>query len=113
MQEKSLKFISNWNGKLLNKFYTTIRLVANGNDKYWKHNDVVNIYIKDKIIGQGEIVEVLFLEFSKLSNVVCLLDSAMNKKQFKEFCSKIYKKTEDEIEQSKMILLLIKNIIKK
>ena len=112
MEAKKLKFMHNWNNKLNCDYYTTIRLIQNGNDKYWRKNDILDVYIKETFLHNAEIIDIMKCDLKSIPNYLLLTDSKMNQKQFIEFCSKVYKLTAEQLVNEVFIILLIKKITK-
>ena len=83
----TIKFSTNWNNKLNNKAFTTIRL-ANCN-KY-KLNRQYAIILKDKELGTATIKDIKTLSVNHLGLYTCYLDTGYNREETINIIKKMY-----------------------
>lgn len=83
-----LKFEYNWNGKLNNNCFTTIRL---HNPNKYAIGAKLNILLENKPKGTATILEVKPFHLEKLNEFTARIDTGYPKEQCKDMIKKMYK----------------------
>ena len=78
MENKTIRFSYNWNNKLDNKAFTTIRL--HNPNKYIVGNEY-NVEINGKQKGVAFLQDKRTLGINQLNDFICYLDTGYNKQQ--------------------------------
>jgi hypothetical protein len=100
MQEnKKIRFSKNWNGKLFNNHYTTIR------GFYYDRDTIVDIILNGEYHHSARVVEVLNCKIKDLPEWLMLLDTGIPKPKSQELIMQMTKKTEEDLVQ---IMVLVK-----
>lgn len=105
---KTIKFSQNWNNKLNNDYFTTIRPA-----KYsYKKGEVRKISAPAHEF-KAKILETEEKKIKNLTKKECLIDAALNKKQSQELMEKFYgKKDFWKNENTKIKILLLGKTVK-
>lgn len=82
-----IPFSFNWNNKLDNKAFTTIRL---HNPNKYKQGLAFKIELKGELKGKAELREIRTLRASQLNNFMCYLDTGYSKQETFEILKKMY-----------------------
>lgn len=91
---KTLNFSYNWNGKLLNDAFTTIRL-----SDYYCIDDVVEIKLKNELLYIGKVIGKIETRIEKLTELVCRLDTGYDRNATIGIIKKMYPRIENWSEQ--------------
>jgi len=83
-----IKFSYNWNGKLCNKAFTTIRL--HNPRKYIKDN-VYNIELNNEILGQAKLIDIKTITPANLNNYISFLDTGYSPNETQKILTTMYK----------------------
>lgn len=77
----SIKFIHNWNNKLSNDLFTTIRISRDGKADYYNHmrGKQFDIVLKNKTICQAVLLGVMIKKYKDVDNLVLSLDTGIKK----------------------------------
>jgi hypothetical protein len=100
--EKLLDFSYDWNNKLSNKAFTTIRLY--NPDKY-KVGQVFNVRLNEKFIFQAIVMDAKKLRIEDLNQWVCLLDTGYEVQETKNILLRMYKNVNWEFQFLHYVLL--------
>jgi len=103
---KKMKFTRNWNQKLFNTYFTTIRLK---NDKYILGADysiIINEEDKEHFFGIARIVSIKEIMLNELTNYQTYLDSALSKSDFIKLIQNIYNIADSNLSTIKLQLLI-------
>lgn len=75
-----VKFTHNWNNKLENKIFTTIRrFVKSRRDYYEKRiGDVMPIILNDTKMGNAKLLTCITTYFNKIDGIILILDTGMS-----------------------------------
>ncbi len=103
---KTLKFQQNYNNKLHNSFFTTIRLDVNNKLKV---GDIYEIYDQstNRIAGHASIKEIKPIKLHQINEWMARLDSGMSADQLKQFLLNIYKGKAMNLENQEFKFLLM------
>lgn len=71
----TLKFSRNWNNKLNNRIFTTIREFSQHNDERFKLGAMVEITFKGKVVSHAEIIDITTVNFGIIPKYVRMLDT--------------------------------------
>jgi hypothetical protein len=85
---EKIEFSYNWNGKLKNKAFTTIRL---HNNKKYRAGKTYQIILKGDIIGTAILKEKRGLKLDQLNEFISYLDTGYNKREVITILSRMYK----------------------
>jgi len=88
MENKTIRFSYNWNNKLDNKAFTTIRL--HNPNKYIVGNEY-NVEINGKQKGVAFLQDKRTLGINQLNDFICYLDTGYNKQQTIGMLQRMYK----------------------
>jgi len=88
METSKIQFSYNWNNKLDNKAFTTIRL---HNPKKYIIGNVYDIEIKENPKGKATLHEIRTLKISQLNDFICYLDTGYNREQTIKMLQRMYK----------------------
>ena len=83
-----IEFGYNWNGKLMNKAFTTIRLHNSG--KYTV-GSTFDIFLKGELKGKALLKKVKIFKIDQLNDYICYLDTGYGVTETKNILSKMYK----------------------
>ena len=82
-----IHFNYNWNKKLYNHYFTTIRL----DSMKWQIGGTYRIFLKDKYIYEGVVRDVVTCKIEELPKYICYIDTGYNKPDtinlLKKMCS--------------------------
>jgi len=110
-----VKFLTNWNNKLNNKYFLTIRLLTKSKKQFYTNQllnyDDVNVLVEDVLYCKAKLVCLDIEVFKNLPKWLCYVDSGLNKEKFYELLETIYKnKKEWKGKNTKVIILCYKRI---
>jgi|JFJP01.1.fsa_nt_gi hypothetical protein len=88
MSKNVISFSFNWNNKLQNKAFSTIRI---HNPKKYQVGNVYKIELKGEAIGTAILQEKRTLKADQLNNFICFLDTGYNRPDTLNILSKMYK----------------------
>ena len=88
MHTDKIEFSYNWNNKLENKAFTTIRL---HNPTKYKVGNVYDIEINDNPKGTATLHEIRTLKINQLNDFICYLDTGYNREQTITMLQRMYK----------------------
>ncbi|MDD4992153.1 MAG: hypothetical protein PHR83_07980 [Paludibacter sp.] len=88
MHTDKIQFSYNWNNKLQNKAFTTIRL---HNPNKYKVGNVYEIEINDNPKGTATLQDVRVLRIDQLNDFICYLDTGYNREQTINMLQRMYK----------------------
>jgi hypothetical protein len=76
----NIPFIVNFNGKLNNNVFTTIRKHKGGESNYYspKIGSNYNVMLKENVIGTAKLLSARMLRFKEIPELVLLLDTGMS-----------------------------------
>ncbi len=86
-QKDIIRFSNNWNNKLDNKAFTTIRL---HNPNKYRQGLFYEIELKGGARGQAELREIRTLRATQFNNFICYLDTGYNKMETIEILKRMY-----------------------
>lgn len=86
---KNIAFSYNWNRKLDNKCFTTIRL---SNDSKYQVGEVYDIYEKETYRGPAKLVEKRKIHLEKMNEFIARLDTGYPAGEAKKILRRMYKK---------------------
>jgi len=89
-----LNFKTNWNNKLNNKVFSTIRPF---NDKKYAKDCIYDIYLNQIKMGTAKIIFLKTVNIDFLSQVECYLDTGYGKAETIEIINKMYKGEVDRV----------------
>jgi uncharacterized protein YqfB (UPF0267 family) len=82
---KQIKFTYNWNNKLENKFFTTLRISTN-----WKTGDICELFLMDEHIRNIKIYAIKDIKLSAINEYVAGIDTGYGVDGCKEVLKKMY-----------------------
>jgi len=88
MQTNKIEFSYNWNNKLENKAFTTIRL---HNPKKYLVGNVYDIEINGNAKGTATLHEIRILKINQLNDFICFIDTGYNREQTIKMLQRMYK----------------------
>jgi len=88
MANQTISFSYNWNNKLQNKAFTTIRL---HNPKKYKVGNMFQIELKGETLGTAILQEKRTLKADQLNNFICFLDTGYSRADTINMITKMYK----------------------
>lgn len=103
-----LKFSYNWNKKLDCTAFTTIRIY--NHEKHYV-GQLVNLFLKDKPIGTGGIVEMSVFHLANLNSFMSYLDTGYSVREAKDIIKKMYPKVDFTV--TRLVMMLIVKDVKK
>ena len=83
----TIRFTTNWNNKLLNKAFTTIRI---HNPNKYIVGSVYNIELNGKPQGKAILRIIKTLRLSQLNDFICFIDTGYNKEHTTQILSRMY-----------------------
>jgi len=86
-QKDIISFSNNWNNKLDNKAFTTIRL---HNPNKYRQGLLYEIELKGETRGKAELREIRTLRATQFNNFICHLDTGYNKRETMEILKRMY-----------------------
>lgn len=102
MSNKIISFSTNWNNKLENKAFTTIRR----NNYYYQIGETYQIELNGQNKGIAKIKRKWTLKAENLNDLTCYLDTGYDKEATIELLKKIYKNIDLQKQQFDLILLI-------
>lgn len=96
-------FSHNWNGKLNNRAFTTLR---RHNPGFYQRKRLYSIYLKDEYKGDALLVDIRTTTIAKLSDFVCLLDTGYDKENAVKIFQRMYSDLDVEYTQFDYLLLM-------
>lgn len=100
----SIKFSYNWNNKLSNKAFTTLRL---HNDNKYKVNSRYEIELNNQIQGVATIHNIKTLTLNQLNNYITYLDTGYNVTEAKKILQTMYKNKPIDWDTQKLDFILL------
>ena len=97
-----LRFSYNWNNKLDCGAFTTIRL---RNDTKYQRGAVLNAWLKDKALGQVQIVGIRYFHLDNLNEFIARLDTGYDVPKCREIILRMYPTVDFSKKQLSLILL--------
>jgi hypothetical protein len=97
---KKLNFKLNYNRKLNNRFFTTIRLSKN----YYQAGEKVEVYLRDKYIYPAQIINIKLCSLSELPQMTACIDTGMSLPESIKLIKSIYPGTDWNTEKLSIIL---------
>jgi len=91
MQNKVIQFSYNWNNKLENKAFTTIRL---HNPAKYVTGENYTIQLNETEKGTAILTDKRTLKIDQLNEFICHIDTGYNKAQTIEILQRMYKNTD-------------------
>lgn len=88
MHTDKIRFSYNWNNKLQNKAFTTIRL---HNPNKYEVGNVYEIEINDIQKGLATLQDLRVLKISQLNDFICYLDTGYSREQTIRMLQRMYK----------------------
>lgn len=107
MNDNKIKFSFNWNNKLENKAFTTIRL---HNPNKYKTGNVYEIELNETPKGTARLQEIRVLNLWQLNDFICYLDTGYNKEQTLNMLQRMYKNIDPNTAKFDFCLLVYCNI---
>lgn len=98
-----IKFSTNWNGKLSNKAFTTIRM---HDPKKYVVGKLYTIELRGKNIGRAVLKDRRVIKIDRLNDFICYLDTGYNKPQTVDILRKMYSNKNINIEDFDFLLLV-------
>ncbi len=83
-----ISFSFNWNNKLQNKAFSTIRI---HNPKKYQIGKMYKIELKGEALGTAVIQEIRVLKADQLNNFICFLDTGYSRTDTLNILAKMYK----------------------
>jgi hypothetical protein len=87
MSNEIIRFSCNWNNKLTNKAFTTLRL---HNPNKYKPGQTYEIELNGKPQGRAVIKEIRTIYISQLNDFICFLDTGYNTTQMIGILNRMY-----------------------
>lgn len=100
---EKIKFSTNWNNKLTNKAFTTIRL---HNPNKYKLGNRYEIEFRDKTLGFATLQDIRTFNITCLNDFVTYLDTGYNLEETKELLNRMYKGVNWDIQKLDFCLLV-------
>ncbi len=85
---KDIDFSYNWNNKLENNCYSTIRI---HNEKKYVAEKLYNIYLKNEFLHVAKILKIKTFALHDLSDIMAYLDTGYDKEETIKIINKMYK----------------------
>jgi hypothetical protein len=101
---KTFNFSKNWNRKLYNDYFTTIRFF----DKQIKVGDEVEIKLKDNSFGIAKVEKVQKFLIDQLPEITAFLDTGTNRKNTIEILRRMYLKYNPDWSKEPLTIFLVK-----
>jgi hypothetical protein len=105
MEKNIIRFSYNWNGKLNNRVFTTIRLHSS---KKYRAGQTFHIELKGKVILTATIIDKYITTLTDLTDYVCYLDTGYNKADTLGIFRRMYKNI--DLTSAKFDLILLKAV---
>lgn len=102
MNPKDINFSANWNNKLDNKFFTTIRLQ---NKNKYQIGHYFNIYLKGMLYKKAVIKDIWVIHLGQLDQFTACLDTGYSLEQTKGILYKMYPGVEWKYQHIYVLLL--------
>ncbi len=108
-----IKFCKNWNNKLNNKYFTTIRYLTSSKYFYYQNNEgnIFDVILKGNKVSTARLVDVSQKDLADiLTSGINYTDAALDADDFYEMMKRMYHNKDlwDDWE-TKMIVLIFKN----
>lgn len=87
MEQNVINFSHNWNGKLQNKCFTTIRL---HNPRKYQIGKIYEVRLKETIIKECEIIAIKETVIANMGEIVCHLDTGYSRFETMKILHKMY-----------------------
>lgn len=102
MSNEKLNFSFNWNGKLDNKVFTTIRAV---NWNKYRTGRIKKVLLNDNFIKNIEIIEIRVFKLLELTEWMARLDTGYSRLETIDILCKMYKLDKSNTSKDFMIIL--------
>lgn len=99
-----INFNNNWNGKLKNQFFTTIRL---HNVSKYRVGETYEIRLNDRVIGTAKAKSIKVLTLKELNEFITCLDTGLSLYKAIELFKTIYKNKVFNWETQKLDFILL------
>lgn len=106
---KSIEFSTNWNNKLNNNFFTTIRL--NNAGKY-QVGDCFKIISKQKYLYDALIVGIRYSKIEDLPEFTCYTDTGYSKSETIKLLKNMYSKKNIDWDKQVLAIILLESLNK-
>lgn len=93
MEQPTINFSYNWNGKLNNKAFTTIRI---HNPKKYRVGELYNIQIKETPYGTAKLKAITVLKGSQFNEYISHIDTGYNLAEMMNILKRMYPKVNIE-----------------
>lgn len=93
MELQTINFSFNWNGKLNNKAFTTIRL---HNPKKYRVGELYNIHLKGIPQGTAELKAITVLKGRQFNDYISYMDTGYSRSEMMDILKRMYPKNEIE-----------------
>lgn len=115
MTQNQIRFSQNWNNKLHNRYFTTIRLWTDEKYRYYfnlaRNNILVDIISEGVMIGSAKLIKLELVKLNKISETLCYTDAGMNKQDFRKLMESMYSsKPQWDGDSTDFIILLLERI---
>jgi uncharacterized protein YqfB (UPF0267 family) len=97
----TIAFSNNWNNKLANKAFTTIRL---HNDSKYEIGKVFKITLKDRMLGTAELYDKRVIRLDQLNSFITMLDTGYDVTETTNIIKNMYKNSNPPIDWSRQLL---------
>ena len=101
---KELKFSSNWNNKLGNDYFTTIRLFSSK----WNKGDIALVTMDNKELFQAEVLDVKTIRAGDMDSFMCYQDAGMSPDKLKNMLKTMYKIDDESFPKVFFLYILLK-----
>lgn len=109
MKNDQLNFSTNWNGKLMCEYFTSIRL---HNPRKFAVGNKFDVYLKGAYMGVHEVVGHKRLTVETISEWIALLDTGYPLVECQNIIRTMYKKIDNFTDQSSLSYILLHRIEK-
>lgn len=109
---RNIKFSANWNHKLNNSVFSTIRAVKDNPDYYQsKEGSIFNVYLKDTLLYAARLLKVEVLKFKDIPHYVLMMDTGYNNyEDAVKLFHRFYGKETADISEKPFYLLLFNRV---
>lgn len=107
---KIVKFSYNWNNKLHNKAFTTIRI---HNPKKYIVGELYNIELNGRFQGKAILQEKRVLRTIQLNEFICFIDTGYNRQETIKIIKKMYKNLDLQTARFDFCLFVYQSQVKK
>lgn len=103
---QKIEFNKNWNGKLNNECFTTLRI----NSEKYKRWQIYDIELLGESVGRCICTDKKVLKLSQIDDWIAALDTGADADSFRKIIEDIYSEKVADIENQEFCLLLLKYI---